>query len=179
MINLPEFKKVLSMPQEVINEYEGKIPEELLSVWKDSGIGSFSNGYLRVINPNDYLEILEDSYIRFEKAIPILTTGMGDILVWEDGYVLQLKYRKGEVEVAAGKFKFFFKNAVDDYFLEKALDGCSYEEAIKVYGEPDFDECFAYTPLLGLGGSEKVDNLQKAKLKEHIYLITQFMGKLE
>ncbi|MBC2005604.1 DUF1851 domain-containing protein, partial [Listeria booriae] len=59
------------------------------------------------------------------------------------------------------------------------LDWGSYEEAIKVYGEPDFDECFAYTPLLGLGGPEKVDNLQKAKLKEHIYLITQFMGKLE
>ncbi|MBC1371376.1 DUF1851 domain-containing protein [Listeria booriae] len=34
-------------------------------------------------------------------------------------------------------------------------------------------------PLPGLGGPDKVENLQKAKLKEHIYLITQFMGKLE
>ena len=31
-----------------------------------------------------------------------------------------------------------------------------------------FDECYGYVPLLGLGGSEKVDNLQKVKIKEHI-----------
>jgi hypothetical protein len=33
-----------------------------------------------------------------------------------------------------------------------------------------------YTPLLALGGPEKVENLQKVKLIEHVYLITQFMG---
>ncbi|MBC1458182.1 T6SS immunity protein Tdi1 domain-containing protein [Listeria newyorkensis] len=179
MIDIPDFKHLTSMPEEVINQYKDKIPEELISVWNDKGLGSFSKGYLRVINPNDYLDILKDSYARAEKAIPIFTTAMGDILVWEDGYVLQLKYRKGGVEVAAGKFKFFFKNAIDDYFLEKALDWAPYEEAIKLYGEPDYDECFGYTPLLGLGGPEKVDNLEKVKLKEHIYLITQFMGELE
>jgi hypothetical protein len=34
-------------------------------------------------------------------------------------------------------------------------------------------------PLLGLGGPEKIENLSKVKLIEHIYLITQFMGQIE
>ncbi|MBC6972253.1 DUF1851 domain-containing protein [Bacillus sp. Xin] len=77
------------------------------------------------------------------------------------------------------KFKFFFNNAADDYFLERVLDWNPYQEAKDRYGELAFDECFGYTPLLGLGGSEKVENLQKVKLIEHIYLITQFMGPIE
>lgn len=31
----------------------------------------------------------------------------------------------------------------------------------------------------GLGGEEKVESLQKVKLIEHIYIITQFMGPIE
>ncbi|SCN06106.1 protein of unknown function [Bacillus wiedmannii] len=54
-----------------------------------------------------------------------------------------------------------------------------YLVAIQNYGIPAYNECFGYIPLLGLGGTEKVENLQKVKLIEHIYLITQFMGPIE
>ena len=33
-------------------------------------------------------------------------------------------------------------------------------------------------PLLGLGGSEKVQNLKKVKIIEHIELISQLVGKI-
>ncbi|WP_297980895.1 T6SS immunity protein Tdi1 domain-containing protein [uncultured Oscillibacter sp.] len=45
-------------------------------------------------------------------------------------------------------------------------------------GPLQFDECFGYTPLLGLGGSRKVDNLRKVKITEHIDLITESAGKV-
>jgi hypothetical protein len=48
-----------------------------------------------------------------------------------------------------------------------------------MYGHPAFNECFGYVPLFGLGGPEKVDNLNKVKLIEHIYLTTQIMGQIE
>ncbi|MEC2665533.1 DUF1851 domain-containing protein, partial [Bacillus cereus] len=85
----------------------------------------------------------------------------------------------GTVDVVAGKFKFFFKNTKDDYFLEKVLDWKHYQQALNKYGKLEIDECFGYTPLLALGGPEKVENLQKVKLIEHVYLITQFMGPIE
>ena len=42
-------------------------------------------------------------------------------------------------------------------------------------GKLDFDECFGYVPLLQLGGSEKVENLKKVKIKEHLELITKML----
>ena len=41
------------------------------------------------------------------------------------------------------------------------------------------DECFGYTPLLGLGGSEKTENLEKVNPKVHIELIAQLVGRIE
>ncbi|WP_082116290.1 T6SS immunity protein Tdi1 domain-containing protein [Hymenobacter terrenus] len=46
-------------------------------------------------------------------------------------------------------------------------------------GEPAYDECFGYVPLLALGGPETMEHLEKVKLREHIFLISQFTGILE
>lgn len=179
MENINDFISFEKPSQDIIEKYTGKIPGQIIDLWKRYGFGSMLNGYLRVINPEEYLDILKGSYNRYEKAVPVFTTGMGDILVWENNYLLLLKYRKGTVDVAAGEFKFFLENMKDDYFLEKVLDWKLYKEAIHNSGSLEIDECFGYTPLLALGGSEKVENLQKVKLIEHVYLITQFMGPIE
>lgn len=114
-----------------------------------------------------------------EMAIPLFTTAMGDLLVWEDQYLLLLNYRKHEVNVLAKNFKFFLNDIFDDYYLKVAMDWLPYPDAMKKYGIPDFDECFGYVPLLGLGGTEKVEHLKKVKLTEHIDMITEFMGSIE
>lgn len=125
-----------------------------------------------MINPNEYLPILEDVYVRHDLATPPFSTAMGDILVWEDEYLMALNFRKQQVNVVAKNLKFFFGDLNDEYFLEEALDWSPYPKAVMKYGELAFDECFGYVPLLGLGGVEKVESLKKVKLKEHIYLIT-------
>ncbi|MBU3174520.1 T6SS immunity protein Tdi1 domain-containing protein [Clostridium estertheticum] len=119
------------------------------------GFGSIKNGYLRIVNPDRYIEILEETYVRYELAIPLFTTAMGDIIVWEDGYLMILNFRKNEVNVVGRNCELFFKNLNDEYYLEKALGWIPYPEAIKKYGEPSDDECFGYVPILGLGGPKK------------------------
>ena len=59
------------------------------------------------------------------------------------------------------------------------MDWKHYQQALNKYGKLEIDECFGYTPLLALGEFRKVENLQKVKLIEHVYLITQFMGPIE
>lgn len=179
MINIDDFKIIERVELDIINKYECKIPNEIIDIWKKYGFGSFKNGYLRLINPDSYIPILEDNYVRYEMAIPLFTTAMGDVLVWEDGYLMILNFRKNEVNVVAKNLKFFFGDLKDEYYLQKALDWVPYRDAIEQYGEPGFDECFGYVPILGLGGVEKVENLQKVKMREHIYIITHFMGVIE
>lgn len=101
---------------------------------------------------------------------------MGDIIVWEkDKYVNLLNFRKGYVNVVSSGFEFFFddlkdNDLKDNDFMNDELMWQPYPEAISKYSATNYDECFGYTPLLGLGGAEKVENLKKVKLKEHIFM---------
>jgi hypothetical protein len=175
-----EFKLEEKVPEEIINKYNGKIPEQLIEVWKHYGFGSILNGYLKLINPDSFIEILEEVYMRNKDAIPLFATSMGDIIVWEkERYLNLLNFRKGNVHVISAGFDFFLEDLSDKSFIDEELDWYPYPIAIEKYGEPDFDECFGYAPLLGLGGPEKMENLKKVKIVEHIYLITQFMGPIE
>ncbi|WP_091013839.1 T6SS immunity protein Tdi1 domain-containing protein [Paenibacillus amylolyticus] len=179
MPSIPNFVFEKEIPISIIEKYRSRIPVELIEVWKEYGMGSLSNGYLKIINPDQYLELLQDTYSRAKLAIPLFTTAMGDILIWEDGYLMALNFRKHEVNVIGKNFKYFFGDISDEYFLNKALDWSPYLEAFEKYGEPAYDECFGYVPLLGLGGAEKVENLKKVKFIEHIYIINHFMGPME
>ncbi len=61
---IKDFVKVADMPKEVIEKYKSKVPVELIEIWENKGLGTFLNGYLKVINPDDYSELVKDSYFR-------------------------------------------------------------------------------------------------------------------
>ncbi|WP_413785453.1 T6SS immunity protein Tdi1 domain-containing protein [Cytobacillus sp. IB215316] len=176
-----DFVIVEKTPRNIIEKYKGKIPYQVIEVWEKYGFGSLKNGYLRVINPDDFKEILLNTYEDddLDLSIPLFITAMGDILVWDNEYLLKFNYRRNEVKVIAAGFDYFFEDLNDEYYLEDALEWLPYPVAIKEYGEPAFDECFGYVPILGIGGSEKIENLQKVKFLEHIYLITQLVGPID
>src|SRR5690625_1115212 len=176
-----DFKLNESVSLELIKSFKEKVPEQLLTIWSNYGFGSMVGGYLRIVNPLDYQELLKETYIRNEDSLVLFTTFMGDLIIWEDNkYLLILNYRKGEMKGISSRFNYFIQDLVEDELIyTETLDWQPYPEAVQKYGEPDFDECFGFVPLLGLGGPEKVENLQKVKLKEHILLISEFMGPIE
>ena len=71
---LNDFKKEKDMPKEVIEKYRNLVPKEMIEIWEKYGLGSFLNEYLRVINPDDYKELVEETYFRGNVAIPIFIT---------------------------------------------------------------------------------------------------------
>lgn len=136
-------------------------------------------GYLRIINPEEYQELLMETYFRGNISIPILITAFGDIITLEEGeYIGIVKYKNGEFTIITRNYKRFENNLEDDYFIEKYFDIPQYVEAADKLGGVEKDECFGYVPLLGLGGSEKVENLKKVKTREHIELISQLVGEI-
>ncbi|MEK4652268.1 T6SS immunity protein Tdi1 domain-containing protein [Niallia sp. FSL W8-0954] len=180
MDTFENFLKHNTVDERIILKYKDKLPGELIEVWYKYGFGTLLNGFLKLINPDEYLDILERCYRRYEQAIPIFTTSMGDIIVWEkDKYVNLLNFRKGLVHIVSSGFNFFLDDLKDNDFINDELMWEPYPKAYSKYGRPDYEECFGYTPLLGLGGSEKVENLKKVKIREHILIITEFMGPIE
>jgi hypothetical protein len=172
-----DFKEKVS--DELIKKYEAVLPEEIISLWKEKGFGVFYGGYLKVINPDEYIELVQKSYFNGEASIPIFATAFGDILTWEDNeYVGILNYRYNENDIISGSFEFFYDYIADEEYVAEYFAIKKYNEAVEKYGKLAYDECFGYVPLLALGGRESVDNLKKVKMKEHIEIIYNMVGEI-
>lgn len=173
---LEDFESYEKVGQNVINLYKNKIPEKLLDIWEEYGFGSFMDNYIKIIDPNEYNGLLNDSYFRGKDSIPVMPTGFGDIITWEKNrYLGIVKYRKGTFDIIEDGFEYFLNDIMDPEYVREFLDNSQYKEAVIENGKLDFDECFGYVPLLQLGGSEKVENLKKVKIKEHLELITKML----
>ena len=152
------------MPKEIIEKYKGQVPDEIIEIWKNYGLGSFLNGYLRVINPDDYKELVEETYFSGKE---------------NNKYIGIIFYREEDFDIMASGIKYFFcdiyneREFTDDYFDLKL-----YEKAVKRYGELEYNQSFCFVPLLGLGGKKSIDNLDKGDTLTHIYLITELVGKV-
>ena len=177
---IKDFVKVADMPKEVIEKYKSKVPVELIEIWKNKGLGTFLNGYLKVINPDDYSELVRDSYFRGDIAIPIFATAFGDMIVCEEGkYLRMVKYKDGVFITILENLPLFLQFVDEPDFADDYFELPLYTEAIEKYGLLDYDQCFGFVPLFALGGFKDMDHLDKVKIYEHIILITALVGKIE
>ena len=185
LARFPEYTIVEKPTSEQISRYRDRIPAEMLDVWEQYGFGTFCDGYLKVVNPDNYVDLLAETYQltstpSLAPPIVLFATGMGDLLVWEMGYLALVDYRHGETSIVAKSFPLLFRNLADGgETLDEEFSWLPYPAAREQLGEPAYDECFGYVPLLALGGLETVAHLQKVKLREHIVLIAEFTGVLE
>ena len=175
-----EFNLFEKPSSQLINIYQNKLPNKIVDFWREYGFGSFLKGYLKVVNPKDFKYVLAESYLpQYENPIVMFATGMGDLIVWENNYTILVDYRHGISKVIESGFKYFLEDINDTDFLEEELNWLPYESAREKLGDLAYDECYGYVPILAAGGAEKVRNLQKVKLKEHIAIITELAGQVE
>ena len=107
---LRDFKKEKEMPKEVIEKYKGQVSDEIIEIWENYGLGSFLNGYLRVINPDDYKELVEETYFRGKESIPLFTTAFADVITWqENGFIDIVQYRYEDFEIMLKNMGYFLK----------------------------------------------------------------------
>ncbi|PUV24395.1 T6SS immunity protein Tdi1 domain-containing protein [Sphingobacterium athyrii] len=165
---------------EIIEKYQNQLPEVLIAFWKEYGFGSFMDGYLKVVNPDEFANILSDSYSPvYQNPIVMFATGLSDLIIWENNHTVLLDYRHGKSKVLESGLKYLFEDLTDSTYIDSDLLGKNFVAAKKRLGDLNFEESFGYVPLLGLGGAEKSENLDKVNLKVHISLISQTVGKIE
>ena len=176
---LDDFIKVMAMPQDVVEKYRTMVPDELIQIWQNQGIGTFLGGYLKIINPEEYRDLLDSTYFLGDLAVPIFVTAFGDIITFEENrYLRFVKYKDGVFEIILENFLFFLKFLKDEDFQKDYFEIDLYKSALKQYGDLDYDYCFGFFPLLGLGGQKTVENIDKVKIKEHIYIISELAGNI-
>ena len=157
---LNDFKKEKDMPKEVIEKYRNLVPKEMIEIWENYGLGSFLSGYLRVINPDDYKELVEETY-------------------WEeDEFIGMIEYKTLDVNAIWEGMNNFFELLSNKRFLEKNFELEMYNKALKLHGEVGYEDCYCFVPIIPVGG-KKIENLQKGKAFTHIEVIVYLMGRVE
>lgn len=168
------------IPRNALNSVQIHLPEDVFS-FIEIGAGSYMNGFLWTVNPVEYEQMLDEVYVPLQElSICFARDAFGGLYIWEDSSIIYVDINHSRQEVLGRKANVFFDlKMTDKGFLDKKLPYNKYLEANEILGDLESDECFGYQPLLGLGGSEKSENLRIFKVKEYVSVIYQALGKIQ
>ena len=173
------FQRYYGASPRLCARFSSLLPAGLTEVWRKYGFGTLLDGYLKLVNPEEYQDLLQDTYALGDQAIPIFITAFADVMTWEKGrYIRIVRYKDGVFAGIAAGFGFFWEDLESGAFDSRFFDRPLYQEAVERWGPLQFDQCFGFTPLLGLGGSRRADCLKKVRIQEYIALIAQSQGIL-
>ena len=189
--NQNNYVKYSGVSIETINKYKGKLPDELLNIWNIMGCGIYENGFIQLVNPDDYDFVFKYIDKLLEPSIVFAITAMGDLLIWEGNKnwtiapnegnrVKQIDVRKCKSRVI-GEIDFVFDILLgDDYGIsgKNFFDSKPYLDIKDKLPTLEYGQCYGYVPALVLGGKVSNKNLQVVDAKTYIDIIGQAVGKI-
>ena len=160
--------------EQVIREYEGVLPAELLQHWREAGWCSYGKGLLWIVDPGQFEGVLQN-WLDFESGRPLvfLRTAFAHLYLWHDGYVYSLDVQRGSLSRVTKDIKRIFALLVDPEIQERILRVNLYQQALARLGPPNRDECYAFEPALALGGTGTVETLRRVQIREHLAILAQ------
>lgn len=168
---LDDFRRAGDFPAASMEKWGPRVPPYVVDIWRTKGLGDFLGGYLKVIDPEEFAPLLEDMFFDARSSTPIFATAFADLIVWAGGAAMPLlEFRREHLRSVSAKY-FIPIFGDNEAYTVKYLDMAQYAPAVKRLGVPDYDECYAYEPLLALGGPERADHLSRVKLREHLVLM--------
>jgi hypothetical protein len=161
---------------ETIARHQNAVPQELAAVWREQGAGLIGDGFVRVVDPDRALSMLDGLVGLNSSAVPVFTTALADVIVYIEPAYHLIQFRYGVIDFLAFDSPKFFADLQDETFLDQILARQPYPAGVARLGVPGLDECFGFVPLLALGGKEDAANLDRGGLWEHIAVIIRFAG---
>ena len=154
------------------------LPPEIMYLWETYGFGEYGNGFIKVVDPRDYMHSLYTWLGKQDfSKIPLFVSAFGDIFYYRklegeenDISMLDIHYRK--VEVCGYSYQEFFDGYIlDENVKENVLRRALFNEATAKLGALAVNECFFFVPALVIGGAEDIKHVQKGDANVHQHLL--------
>lgn len=176
-----DFVPVAPVPAATIQKYSGALEEAVLEMWQLHGLGIAANGFLKIIDPEVYKEMIGE-YLPQPNMVPLFATGLGDIVVAEAGNYRILQFRRARISGMSSSIRHLGLKITSADWRQEIYDSAPYDEAASTYGpltaRADFDDIYAYELPLPAGGVESAQSVTRARIFEHIALTTQLAGPI-
>nr|NLD40565.1 DUF1851 domain-containing protein [Actinomycetales bacterium] len=179
MSTFSEFHGIAPISDEVIARFADRVPTEIVALWRELGAGLIGDGFLRIPDPaeaSSWLPLIVDDP---EGAVPVFTSALADIVVWQDGYFHNVCTRLDVAfPLSFSKPAHVVRFLEDPGLLERDFRWANYLPAVERLGVPELGECLYYAPLLSLGGPEVPDTLQRGGFAAHLEVAAGFQGRI-
>lgn len=179
MTTFRNFAPIAPIPEETIARFAEQVPGDVVDLWRRQGAGIVGDdGFFRVVDPQRAATMLDGVIALPSESTVLFTTALGDLVVHAGGLYLVVKSRFGVIDLIEGRsFAEVVALIEDPQQRDVAWEWQPYPAARDRDGVPDFEQCFAFVPLLALGGPNTVDHLQLGGLYEHLAVIAQLAGQ--
>lgn len=185
--------QVWEVSQKDLIFWKDKLPDQLLKYWQNEGFCSFGDGLIDIVNPS-YLAttvkewIANTSISTIDNFHGFAKTAFGNLYVCGEktGAVLTINCQSNTIIATATNLKekkmdlrdrsiraFFGASFKSDFDRLDTSKNNLFNQACKKLGKLNFDEIYAFSPALVLGGMPCLNNLKKFKLIEHLSALKQ------
>jgi hypothetical protein len=189
--NRNSYQKISDVPKEMINKYKGILPEELIIIWETMGFGIYENGFIQIINPDEYDFVFNYVDKLLEPSIVWATTALGDILMWEGNQNRTISENEGNRNVlinvrrcnshVIGDMEFILDFIMGDEYGIINKDYFASKPYLDIKGKLpplEYGQCYGYVPAIALGGSASIKNLVTTQVVFSILILaTAFKTK--
>ena len=171
-------KDLVNPDKELLDFGRQMLPPEIMYLWETYGFGEYGNGFIKVVDPRDYMHSLYTWLGKQDfSKIPLFVSAFGDIFYYRklegeenDISMLDIHYRK--VEVCGYSYQEFFEGYIlDENVKENVLRRTLFNEATAKLGALAVNECFFFVPALVIGGAENIKYIQKGDANVHQHLL--------
>ena len=194
--NQHTYVKHSDAPKEVIEKYkkmyqgQSYFPEELIWIWENMGFGVYEDGFLQIVNPDEYEFVFEYIDKLLEPTVVWGVTALGDLLVWEGNDNWTIAPDEGnridlidvsnlDNKVLGGAIDVDLNILLGDE--DDLIDFYNAKPYLQIKGKLpklEYGQCYGYVPALALGGTKSNKNLKVVDTKSYIDIIGQSVGKI-
>lgn len=180
------------VPLEKIKRFRGHLPDKLLEYWQTYGWCGYAKGLFWTVDPDEWEDELEawlgdTPFMERDAYYVIGRTAFGELIFWGEktGQSIKIITAWGMIFPSFNDAEFkedgpdlalqlFFSSISRDAFdlldeHEKPL----FDRALEKLGSLDHETMYGFVPALALGGSPKLENLQKFDAHVHLDILSQ------
>lgn len=182
----------VSPSQHQIESYRRKLPSKLLSYWDTYGFAGYGQGLFWITDPDEYAEVLNawiygTRFYRQDEYSVVGRTAFGRLMVWgkRTGFSLNIHCPLGMIFPHEDSIEMSDEEA--DFQVETWLSGMQksmldlpdvderplFERCLSLLGPLGREEMYGFVPALAMGGSKRLDRLQRVNAVEHLMFLAQ------
>jgi len=151
------------------------LPEDLVRAWTENGWCSYGDGLIWTVDPDLYTDVVAQWMPAQRDLLVLARFSFGDLLMYsERAGLVKVDVLYGKILDLGARPRLYFRSSLNQAsYLRDALWWDLHKQAVKKLGVLAPDEMYAFVPALPLGGSTKLEHVQKEKLLPHLNFLSQ------